>query len=534
MRVSNNWINSWPFFIATLILVSMMLVSVREVKIRNNGHFGYALDDTYIHMSIARNVESHGVYGITKNEFTSSSSSPIWTFLLSILFYFFGVNEAIPFTLNLILSVILLRIIFCLLSDLNLSGIKVLLVLLSVIFFTPLHALIFGGMEHVLHSIFTLLFVYLLTGVLIQNKSTSKRTVLLAVAPLLTSCRYEGFFLIFIACSLLCLRKKIGFSILLLISSTLPIVTLGLISLHKGWFFLPATVLIKGQTPTLSITGLKLFLINGMERLVNNPHLLILMILSLIVFVLLIQNGSSLWTKSSLYLFIFIQITILHLLFAQIGWVYRYEAYLVVLGLFSIIYCIGELFNKGFKYQSNVEKSLIYLVMIIFMVVIMYPLVMRGYRSYFVVQQGVKNVYEQQYQMGLFVNEFYKGKSVALNDIGAVVFLSDIICTDLMGLGNIEIARARKNNTFSTMTIDQQCKTERTKIAIVYDEWFQGKQMLPKQWIKAGEWTIEDNRVCGSKTVSFYAVDSMEINRLSENLKQFSVKLPGDVKQEIY
>ncbi len=69
-----------------------------------------------------------------------------------------------------------------------------------------------------------------------------------------------------------------------------------------------------------------------------------------------------------------------------------------------------------------------------------FPLAMKGGRLLWFLPQCTTNIYEQQYQMGLFVRRYYQNSTVALNDIGAVNFLADIHCLDLLGLANAEVA----------------------------------------------------------------------------------------------
>ena len=43
----------------------------------------YPLDDAYIHMAISKNLQQHGVWGVTRHQFSSTSSSILFTLLFS-------------------------------------------------------------------------------------------------------------------------------------------------------------------------------------------------------------------------------------------------------------------------------------------------------------------------------------------------------------------------------------------------------------------------------------------------------------------
>ena len=47
---------------------------------------GFPLDDTWIHLTYARNLADHGEWAFRLGERSSGSTSPLWTFLLSIGF----------------------------------------------------------------------------------------------------------------------------------------------------------------------------------------------------------------------------------------------------------------------------------------------------------------------------------------------------------------------------------------------------------------------------------------------------------------
>ena len=63
---------NWPV-ISVMIIYWVTLVILLTVSVKmNQGHLIYALDDTYIHMAIAKNTVQNGVWGITKYEFSNS------------------------------------------------------------------------------------------------------------------------------------------------------------------------------------------------------------------------------------------------------------------------------------------------------------------------------------------------------------------------------------------------------------------------------------------------------------------------------
>jgi hypothetical protein len=134
--------------------------------------------------------------------------------------------------------------------------------------------------------------------------------------------------------------------------------------------------------------------------------------------------------------------------------------------------------------------------------------------------------------MGVFINQYYQGSTVALNDVGAVNFLADIHCLDLWGLANRAVTSAKRTHNFHTRDIASLSRQAGARVAIVYDHWFAGEVGgLPAEWVRVGQWTIQNNVVVGGDTVSFYALDASEVSHLSQCLREFSLRLPRDVIQ---
>lgn len=259
----------------------------------------------------------------------------------------------------------------------------------------------------------------------------------------------------------------------------------------------------------------------------KSQHICVLISLALFILVTHLRKQR---TNYIILLIIFISISITHLLFARVGSFFRYESYLIGFGLFAIsIGSCGYIPNISLK--SLRQNFPFYLTLALLISWLSVPMLIRALFSLRDTPQATKNIYEQQYHMGLFLRKFYQGSAVAANDIGAINYLADIKCVDLCGLATPKVLHLKNNNKYTTDQIYNICKENNVKIAILYEKWYKKYGGLPPQWIKVGEWTIQQNIVCGGLTVSFYAVDTAETDNLINNLRKFAKSLPGDVIQ---
>lgn len=518
--------------ILTIFLISFTILLVFSLN-ATQGRFIYPLDDSYIHINISKNVAQHGIWGISKEGFSSLSSSLLWTILLSGFNLVFGPSPIIPLILSALLAVLLLKTVFKWLDNLGIPPALNFFGISAILFLTPLLPLVFSGLEHILHA----LLVFLLMASAAKTLSTpteSQSWKWLWLAPLVVMARYESIFVIASVAFLFILKKKIWQPLVLVIGGTIPIALFGIISLQRGWFFFPNSVYLKGRTPQFSsLEGFINWLLEPWKMTLGNYHVFLILVLSIIILLLLRFKKKTLWTFPTVMTAILSMSLIMHIQFARIGSFYRYEAYLMIPGLFIIIFVTKELRTKDKNQllsrleQNRLKIRRLEMSLIIFIVFL--ALGIRGIVSLINIPQASKNIYEQQYQMGLFLKTFYSTEKIAANDIGAIHFLADIQCLDLWGLSSMEVARAKKQNSFDVEFIDQITKSHQTKIAILYDYWFDPYGGLPSEWIKVGEWTIRNNVVCGSETVSFYAVDISDKDLLTQHLRGFSQSLPKDV-----
>ncbi|MFX0139251.1 MAG: hypothetical protein ACFFDN_36760, partial [Candidatus Hodarchaeota archaeon] len=517
--------NNWEFITSLLVLWGLMVGLLIYSFNLNEGHIIYALDDAYIHMAIAKNFSRYGVWGITKKKFSSSSSSLLYTLLLSLIFLF-GPNELVPLIINLIFANILLYIVFYIFKiKYNIPSYSIFSCLLLMIFFIPLHFLVFTGMEHTIQITIDILFVYYALKI-ICNENLNQKKILVRkersisfledkyffiLAPLVTMVRFEGMFLIIIISFLFLLRKSLSYSTIVLLLGFLPIIIFGMISLYNGWYFFPNSVILKGNIIQFTFPAILELFLSFIDELFQNYHIGILLVGALWIFLFRYKKKKSIWNEPSIMAVIFMGVTLLHILL--IGSTLknqnlsRYDGYIIALGIIMLFLSIKDAIPKRFSmasfrdYLSDIKKDIkikyLQVISVVLIVIIFFWIfIPRSFRLIRDTPQATNNIYEQQYQMGLFLEKYYEGEVIAVNDIGAVNYLTDIKCIDLRGLGSHEVADAIQKDKLDEDFVDKITKEKRCKIAIIYEEKDYGYD-IPEDWIKAGEWEIKNNVVCG-------------------------------------
>jgi len=515
----------WPLF-ATLALFGLSLALFLVLSlILTSGHLTYPLDDTYIQMAMAKNLALHRTWGVTRYGFSGSSSSPLWTLLIAGTYLLFGVNAVTPFILSLICGTLAVIVVYSVLNR-TAGRRRVFAGCLLAILLAPLPPLAFMGMEHALQAALSIGLVWFAARILSSERRLSLGTGLLlaALSALVTAVRYEGLFLAFVLGLLFLLNRRFLAASTVAAAAAIPPVAYGIWSISKGGLFLPNSVLLKGSLPGLGLKGMVQTLVgyNGWANAGKSPHLLLLLIIAAVLLALR-TRASPTRSASSYALALFIGTALLHLNFAQAGWLYRYDAYLVLIGLTAILVAAWEL-RPELRTRPPLSPRRVAVALLL--VLVASPIAIRAARFLFTLPQATKNIYEQQYQMGRFLNRFYPGRAVAVNDIGAVSFLADVKLVDLWGLADQELASLKLQHRYTDESALTRARQERAAVAIVYREWFSSPA-----WTEVGQWRIRGNVACAHAEVSICAVDSSATAELVRNLAAFSPDLPKDVDQ---
>ena len=538
-RLWRGAILRWPFLLVGSLLLACVALLVSRILAANDGHLVYPIDDTYGHLAVAKNLLHHGTWTYSApNGFDSGDSSLLWPWVLAASDLVSGVNVWSTLVLNVLSALGLLGYAARVLDRQGRSAWFVFVVLLTAAIVTPLPLLVVIGMEHCFHALVFLVFLDLACRWLARDGTLPERTarrLLPAAALVLTATRFEGLFPVALTCLLLVCRREGRFALLCGGAAAAPVVAFGLFSWSRGWAFLPCSVLLKGTRPiSLAPAALLDFAGRGYEQLAANPHMLFLVLALALSLLVRFARRVTLWDYRTLLPFLTLATTILHLQFAALGWFYRYEAYLMAAGTVAVAVALSDSrpawMNGGWR-QPPAWPPLVAaaLVALLFLA----PAWQRTAESGRLLVQSTHNIYEQQFQMGRFLHRYYEGQGVACNDIGNIAYATDVRLCDLAGLVNMDVMRGLRARTYDQATVRRLLAKYDVRVIVVYDTWagLYGGQ-LPEWGVPVGRWTIPDNYVCASETVSFYAPRPELAPALTAALRDFASALPADVAQD--
>jgi hypothetical protein len=498
-----------------VFLVGLVIALVFLTLRKTNGVFSYPVDDTFIHMAVAKNQAVHGNWGINPDEWVSTSSSPFFTALLSLCYKIAGLNVYTPLLLSLIGGIL---IIIAMQYELNrystVNSFNQALIILLTLFLGAIAPLSALGMEHTFQIAFTLFFVHQVASIFQPSRSNKHMWAAAAWGALMVMTRYENAFLIAASCGLLFLQRRFKEAIIIGVISATPIILFGLYAVSKGGLFIPNSIQIKVRQNYKQ-------LLNGGSALLEVASS-ISGLIALAAFAVVNRYRKLQLDRSFWILSIFIIAAMMHAVFGGFGWFYRYEAYLIVLGSFHLLIIAFEWIQRaGLKNRALLAVTAVALLFT-------FNLPLRGMNAMRNYIRSSYNIYEQQYQMALFIKRYYNDKTIAANDIGAISYVSNARIVDLWGLGDNEVTRARKGGYWTPEFLQQLVTKKGVSVAVVYESWF--TPALLNNWQKAGTWEVGYSFMLGDTKVTFYAVDKSQAALLKQNLQQFAAQLPADIK----
>lgn len=322
--------------IAFSIFFVIVAVYVINTYFQTEGFFSYILDDAYIHLAIAKNFALYGNWGITKYIFSSTSSSPIFTLILSALISIFGDHHLIPLWLNLLLSVFI--IVFLgkhfsrYFSSEKLIAFSILFALLSSVVYVQ----ILSGMEHILQVLVFVVNIFFFQKWIDSNyNDKDSRFWFFFTIAIMGLIRFESMFYLAAVIFAFLLVKNFKKSVAVLFYGFLPIAAFCIYNYQNTGYLFPFSVVVKGSQFSFQDNFFEqLYKFVFRNFLLNRAFYKIGFFPIVIFLALFIKDfklkGFRFALENNLVAFVISTTMVLHAFFADLKGFFRYEAYLIV------------------------------------------------------------------------------------------------------------------------------------------------------------------------------------------------------------
>lgn len=522
------------FWVTVAVTLGVSAAILVRILIYTHGHLVYVIDDPGIHLAMARNLAQNGTWGVSPGVYEPASSSPLWTLMLAgVIKVASPLASVAPLVVNLAAGVWILWV-FATQQRLTMlarghwgSWAFVILLPLCGMF---LPGLAYTGMEHTLHAAIALQVLVLLTVLIGGHASRRQQVAYFALLAMGSFVRLETMFLA-AGCGAALLfatserfsgaeiasrwpaKRRVVNVVGTAVAAGIPVLIIGGINKAFDRHFFPNSVVAK------TALGKNQGLLPGWQTLLdrlNQDVLLGLLVTIAIVYLIFVFSGFR--GHSAGLAMAFAVTAVLHVAFAQVGWYERYQAYLVIAGLFLMLRLGSEVVLPRWR-----EAALMGLAVVL--------VLFSAQRTHLLVTAPLasSNTYRQQYQVGRFMHRYYDGKPIAVQDLGYIAYLHNGPIVDVNGLGSHEVLDLMKAHRFGKQAMRDLIDRNHVQAIVLFaDAYGFG---LPKKWIGVGEWKLGQKKVSPLySTVTFYAPTPALAKQLERNLGAFRPELPAGVK----
>ena len=224
------------------------------------------------------------------------------------------------------------------------------------------------------------------------------------------------------------------------------------------------------------------------------------------------QSGSPLERESRILLLVFLLATAVHLEFGRIGWLYRYEAYLVVLGVVAIASALAHWLPGRWPQRDPVRWTAAAALAAILLV----PFVVRGYEASRAVVAGAADLHRHEYQWSRFFERYPPDGGLLVSDVGAVSYFTDVPIVDAGGLATRELLPARWADRVDTALAVRIARSRGVRVSII-DGPFGGPLT---GWPCVAAWTTTGDTTPDA-TIWLSAADAQAAADLARDLRRF-------------
>jgi hypothetical protein len=487
----------WRHGLGVLLVTGALFL----LSMGHGGVFSYPLDDTYIHMALAKTLATSAVWGVSPHAPAAASSSPLWTVLLAANYpvaelWGHGADLFVPLLWNLVFGVALVGLNARILKDLPHAS----WLLFITWFCTGLPGVMAVGMEHVAHTFLITGFLYVMAHRLGQASRWEPDGRTLAWLALLTAlaatARYESAFVI-APVAWLCLRRRAWRpAFVIVVSAAVPLLAVGAIWVHAGGWMLPNSLLLKGAGNSATTDMWARFSALASNLVTNLAFPLSWVTIWLVIAHLVLHVRVK---PANEAVRIFSRVALVsaaaHLLLASFGWLYRYDAWIVQLNLLSIFMQMPA--RPCMRWRKRALSWPAFCVILLFS---------RFTGSYVQTTMAMDDRRWEHLMPSQFVREHLAHRTILVNDLGAFSYYGGATVVDLFGLGSNEPIRYRQAPSgYHGPQVKELGDRLHAEVAIVQVCWEEVYERLPQDWHLIGYWRGPRNVVFGDRVVAVFS-----------------------------
>lgn len=482
--IYNKQINkNFKYFILLPVLISIAAGAYLVYSaFKSNGFFGFPLDDPWIHLTFAKNLIEYGSFSYFKNELvTSGSTSPIYTFLLS-LFYIVSKNE---FIISYIIGVMFGALLVYMVTKLALLNFKnstliSLLAALLIALQPKLNLINVSGME-------TSMFIFLIAGSFYSYQS--RKIILLGIFLGLTIwCRPDGFILwIAIALDYLLRKaflKKNSTDELLTDVSKKEILTAFIIAagLAAAYFlfnyllsgsFLPNTY--KAKIEYYQQNDRTFFLKNDVLNFFTEGELVMIWF-PFLIYVLVIARSLTRKEYNHYFVYLLFVIGLILAYYIKLPFSHRFGRYLLPVMPFYILIAVAGLKTVLDFIETKISKRSSILTNAIFILYSLTAIYLFASDTISITKDYsfiCKYHNDRHVAAGKWINEnTIESDVIAAHDIGAIAFYGERKIIDMAGLITPELISHLQEKNYAAYVNDYLSK-QKVDYIVTIRNWFE-------------------------------------------------------------
>ncbi len=496
------------------------------------GEFCYPLDDTYIHLAMARQLAESGTWGLEAGVPVFASSSPLWTVLLAAAVKVCGVREWLPLAFSFLFAFLSVLVAFRFWER---AAVPRWFALLSGVFLVaavPFVTLSNLGMEHAMHVFLVEMVLYAAWRHLAAARSSRADVAkLFALCALASAARYESLFVVAPVAALLVLRRKPAAGVGMVAAAFAPVVGFGLYAVACGRPFFPVSLLLKAQVgPEAVIRG-----ICGLYCGIAPEVIHVYLAVGLLLVVAAMPKIDKALSALSLALAVSI---VGHGVFAHFGWLYRYEAYLVG-ACFTLLpaavakFVPDRLVSDASEPQNgDAVCALVRKIAVLLLCIgVAFPFVARSFKANYDTVLAQREIFGQQMQMARIVASLpaeLKGP-VAVSDLGCMAMFSGVHVLDIWGLGSPDVAEIVRSRKVPQDGFAGLFARHRVRYVAIYDGWYDLKRLSPDIRVVAKLSMSGPRVICAGDTVLLGVTDEADAAPFAASLRAYAPRLPPGV-----